>query len=140
LDFLEVEGHAHNVSACLLPRGFAPEKNVQDGRNSTEGLQIRHPTRIIPVPVVPSIVGAPVGAVGAAVEGAVMDLHIGTRCSINSSALEVGCPPPGYGEISGHFSENSCFGTTYKGSSVALEGGVVDLHICTATSTNSTPL
>jgi hypothetical protein len=23
----------HNVTACLLPRGFAPEKNVQDGRN-----------------------------------------------------------------------------------------------------------
>ena len=31
--FWKVEGRAHNVNACLLPRGFAPEKNVQDGRN-----------------------------------------------------------------------------------------------------------
>ena len=23
----------HNMNACLLPRGFAPEKNVQVGRN-----------------------------------------------------------------------------------------------------------
>jgi hypothetical protein len=33
-----------------------------------------------------------------ALEGAIMDFHIGTRLSINSSALEVACPaPPGIG-------------------------------------------
>jgi hypothetical protein len=31
-----------------------------------------------------------------ALEGAVMDLYIGSK-SINSSALEVACPPPGIG-------------------------------------------
>jgi hypothetical protein len=32
-----------------------------------------------------------------ALEGAVMDLHIGTRVGINRSALEVACGPPGIG-------------------------------------------
>jgi hypothetical protein len=33
----------------------------------------------------------------AALEGAVMDLHIGTFASINRSALKVPCSPPGIG-------------------------------------------
>jgi hypothetical protein len=32
-----------------------------------------------------------------ALEGAVVDLHIGTTTGINSSTLEVACPPPGIG-------------------------------------------
>jgi hypothetical protein len=32
-----------------------------------------------------------------AVEYGVVDLHIGTTIGINSSALEVACPPPGIG-------------------------------------------
>jgi hypothetical protein len=32
-----------------------------------------------------------------ALEGAVMDIHIGTSVNINSSALEVACPAPGIG-------------------------------------------
>ena len=32
-----------------------------------------------------------------ALEGAVMDVHIGTTGGINSSTLEVACPPPGIG-------------------------------------------
>jgi hypothetical protein len=32
-----------------------------------------------------------------AMEDAVMDLHVGTILSKNSSALEVACPPPGIG-------------------------------------------
>jgi hypothetical protein len=32
-----------------------------------------------------------------ALEGAIIDLHISTRLSINSSALEVACGPPGHG-------------------------------------------
>jgi hypothetical protein len=41
-----------------------------------------------------------------AVEGAVINPYGGTAVSINRSALEVACPPPGIGaEKSGNFSE-----------------------------------
>ena len=36
-------------------------------------------------------------ACSVALEGAVMDVHIGTTGGINSSALGVPCPPPGIG-------------------------------------------
>jgi hypothetical protein len=37
------------------------------------------------------------GGNSVALEYAVVDLHIGTRLSSNSSTLEVACPPPGIG-------------------------------------------
>jgi hypothetical protein len=43
-----------------------------------------------------------------ALEGAIIDLNIGTTSpSINSSALEVACPPPGHRENSGKFCSSS---------------------------------
>ena len=56
-----------------------------------------------------------------------MDLYIG-RLSLNSTALEVACPPPGIGAKNSRNFRNS-IGVTYRSSSVAFEGAVVDLHI-----------
>jgi hypothetical protein len=48
----------------------------------------------------------PAGSV--TLEGAVIDLYIGTPYGINSSALEVACGPPGIGaKNQGKFSENA---------------------------------
>jgi hypothetical protein len=76
-----------------------------------------------------------------ALEYAVVDLHNGTSLSMNSSALEVACGPPGIkAKISRKFL-GTCFGVTYKFSSnVALEGAVMDLHIGIKYSINSSAL
>jgi hypothetical protein len=57
---------------------------------------------------------------------------------INGSALEVVCSPPGHGEKSGNFSENSF--TTYMVSTVALKGAGIDLDICTRRGINCSAL
>jgi hypothetical protein len=79
-----------------------------------------------------------------ALESAAVDLHIGIA-GIDSSALEVACPPP---EIRAKISRKflgTGFGITYIAkttntvSSVTLESAVMDLHIGT-NNTNSSAL
>jgi hypothetical protein len=70
-----------------------------------------------------------------------MYLHIGTTASINSSALEVVCPPPGIGAKKVQESSDTNFGITYIiAGNVAQECGVVDLHIGTIGINSATTL
>jgi hypothetical protein len=73
---------------------------------------------------VPTYIGSAV-----ALEGAVMDFHIGTTVSSNSSALEVGCPPPGIEAKKVQENSETRFRTTYILSAIALERTGVDLDI-----------
>jgi hypothetical protein len=75
-----------------------------------------------------------------ALEDGVVDLHIGTILNINSSALEVACPPPGVGAKKIQQSSLKSFGITYMGGSVALDCGVMDLHIGPMIGSNSSTL
>jgi hypothetical protein len=68
-----------------------------------------------------------------------IDPDIGTNIGINSSALKVGCPPPGHGGKFREISQNRV-GTTYVFSTIAVEYGVVDLHIGACEGINSPPL
>jgi hypothetical protein len=63
-------------------------------------------------------------------KGTVVDLHIDTIFSTNSSALEVGCPPPGIGaEKSAEMIRIALeLWSSYAVGSAALECAVVDLH------------
>ena len=74
-----------------------------------------------------------------ALERAGVDLN-SAMISINSSALEVACPPPGIGAKKIQEISRNSFGSTYIGGSVALEDAVVDLHIGTTSGINSPAL
>jgi hypothetical protein len=69
-----------------------------------------------------------------------VDLHIRTTFGIDSSPLKVACGPPGIGAKKfQEISRRKQLVTTYTGGTVALECGVVDLHIRTI-GKNSTAL
>jgi hypothetical protein len=67
-----------------------------------------------------------------------MDLHIDTDVSKDGSALEVACPAPGHGEISGNFWER-IFGT-YRRGYIRDETRGMDLHNGIGDSSNSSAL
>jgi hypothetical protein len=70
-----------------------------------------------------------------------MDLHIGIIIGINSSPLEVVCPPPEIGvEKSGEILRTGFEVTHVAAGSVALKCAVMDLHTGTTASINSPPL
>jgi hypothetical protein len=70
-----------------------------------------------------------------------MDLNIGTITGINSSPLEVACPPQGFGVEKSREILRTGFEVTHVAAgSVALKCAIMDLHIGTITGTNSSPL
>jgi hypothetical protein len=76
-------------------------------------------------------------------KSAVVDLHIPipiNTISINSSALQVACPPPGIGAKKVQESSETRFGTAYILGVVTLESAGIDLDIGTGRSTNSSAL
>jgi hypothetical protein len=79
-------------------------------------------------------------AAGSVAQECGVEDHHSSLVNINSSALQVACPPPGIGAKKNQETSETSFGATNVFGSVALECAVVDLHGAALLNINSTAL